>query len=72
MSHFELVRKDGSPIAISKDGYYFVHLERGTVRNEENADWLVELLNTALDLAKIQSDIAALRTTLDNMPRKTA
>ena len=37
----------GNAIAITRDGYYVLHLDAGTVRNEENAQKVVDVLNAA-------------------------
>lgn len=44
---FELIKDDnGFAMAIAVNGYYMLHLERGTVRNEENAESIVAILNS--------------------------
>lgn len=46
---FDLVRDDqGYAQAIAVDGYWLVHLQRGTVRNEERAGQLLAVLNAAV------------------------
>jgi hypothetical protein len=46
---FELVRDgQGFAQAIAVDGWFILHIERGTVRNEANADKLVAVLNAAV------------------------
>ena len=48
---FDLVRDDqGYAQAIAVDGYWLVHLQRGTVRNEENAAKLLAVLNAAVSV----------------------
>lgn len=46
---FELVKDDhGYARAIAIEGWYVIHLEPGTVRNEENAEKLLAVLNAAV------------------------
>jgi len=46
---FELVKDNqGFAMAIAVDGFFLLHLQRGTVRNEENADKLLAVLNAAV------------------------
>ena len=43
---FKLERDEQGFVAgISVDGFWVTHLERGTVRNEEYAQWIVDRLN---------------------------
>ena len=37
----------GHALAILRDGRYILHLDAGTVRNEENAQQVVDVLNAA-------------------------
>jgi len=46
---FEIVKdENGYAMAIAVDGWFLVHLQRGTVRNEENAAKLLSVLNAAV------------------------
>ena len=46
---FTLERDDhGFTAGISVDGHWIVHLQHGTVRNEQYAEWLVKRLNGSL------------------------
>jgi len=71
---FELRRDDhGFCNAVSVDEWYVVHLDRGTVRNEENADKLVDVLNAAVAVVHKEVGVARLRKALENiMPKEKA
>lgn len=46
---FEIVKDEqGYAMAIAVDGWFLIHLQRGTVRNEENAAKLLAVLNAAV------------------------
>lgn len=46
---FEIVKdENGYAMAIAVDGWFLIHLQRGTVRNEENAAKLLSVLNAAV------------------------
>lgn len=71
---FELRRDDhGFCNAVSVAGWYVVQLDRGTVRNEENADKLVYVLNAAVAVVHKEAGVVRLRKALENiMPKEKA
>jgi hypothetical protein len=81
VSKFDIVKDDyGYAMAIAVDGFFLIHLQRGTSRNEENAAKLLAVLNGAVamvnnkTLAWVSGEDKQLRQALqDIMPtaRKT-
>lgn len=77
---FEIVKDDyGYAMAIALDGVYLIHLDRGTVRNEENATKLIAVLNAAVASVRNQAwagvcdeDVALEKALRDLMPNATA
>ena len=75
---FELVRDEhGYAMAIAVDGWFLIHLKRGTVRNEENAEKLLEVMNAAVASVNnparagvCDEDITLKNTLQDIMPDK--
>jgi len=73
---FQLVRDEyGYAKAIAVDEWFLIHLHIGTVRNEENAEKLLAVLNAAVAVANNPSwagvcdeDIALAKSLLDIMP----
>ena len=69
---FELVRDEhGHAMAVAVGGYFMIHLERGTVRNEENAGKLIDALNAAVACVHKECGVVGLRNALERfMPNK--
>lgn len=73
---FEIVKDEqGYAMAIAVDGWFLIHLQRGTVRNEENAAKLLAVLNAAVASVNnpawagvCDEDVALEKTVQDLMP----
>lgn len=69
--------KQGYAMAIAVDGWFLIHLQRGTVRNEENAAKLLAVLNAAVASVSnpawagvCDEDVALEKALQDIMPHK--
>lgn len=80
---FRLVRDEyGFVQAIAEGDWYLIHLECGTVRNEENAEKLLAVLNEAAKSAhydmgidmyrNLQRAVAEFRSNAEHEPRAVA